>query len=176
MSGVKVGALAVAEGDFLRLEVISQGCGDGHRGLLRLDFLEEGRRPAGFLRGGQAGEENLIKAADLGGFIARDFLHYPGGEGFTAFQHEGAVEEQERLDRRRGHVARGGAAKPLRCVEDVGERVAVIAHDAREDAAHGFAVDDARSGLLVGLEVTTGREDGIADLLGLQALGLEAPE
>lgn len=97
MSGVKVGALAIAEGDFLRLEIISQGGGDGHRGLLRLDFLEEGCRPSGFFRGGQAGEKDLIKAADLGGFVARDFLDHSGGEGFTAFQHEGAVEEKERL-------------------------------------------------------------------------------
>ena len=93
MSGVKVGALAIAERDLLRLEIIGECSGDGHRGLLCLDFLEEGRGAHGLGHGGQAGEQDLIEAADLGGFVARDFLDHAGGEGFTAFQHEGAVEK-----------------------------------------------------------------------------------
>ena len=176
MAGGELRALAVAEGDLLRLEVAGDGRGDDGGGALSADFVEEGGGALGLGGGRRAGVEELVEAADLRGLVARSVGGHAAGEGLAALQHEGAVEQQEGLDRRGGHIARGRAAEPLRGVEDVGQRIAVIAHDAREDTAHGLGVDHARSGLLVGLEFTAGGVERVADLLGFETLRLEAPE
>ena len=176
MTGGELRALAVAERDLLRLEVAGDGRGDHGGGALAAHFVEEGGGALGFGGGRRAGVEELVETADLRGLVARGVGGHAAREGLAALQHERAVEQQQRLDRRGGHVARGRAAEPLRGVEDVGQRIAVVAHDAREDAADRVAVDHAGAGLLLGLELAAGGVEGVADLLGLEALRLEAPE
>ena len=150
------------------------------RGALRAEALllfgEELQR-GGALGGFRcAGEGEAVGGVDHVLVAAGVLLLQPFRELARVAEHHLTVEEQQRLRRRGGDVALRDALERLGEVEDVEQRVRRVAEP--------LAVNGATRRELVGagtaggfeLQLTGGGEDGVADLLGLEAADGEGPE
>lgn len=88
--------------------------------------------------------------------------------------HDGAIPQQQGLDRSRCGLSRRRAAEELGEVEDIEEWFAGVAHDAEPDGAAGDFGEDAWSAG-IRLELSGDLEDGIADLFCVQPADIMAP-
>ena len=79
--------------------------------------VDGGRGVGEFFRGGSAAQRELPGAADLLREVVAGFPLHAGGEGFGGVEGEAAVEEVERLNRRRALAAAGGALAGVGAVE-----------------------------------------------------------
>ena len=172
-------AVAVEDGEGVELAAAEDAVlpgGGGGRWLRIVICRQEGEGGGGLGRGGVAAEDAAVEVADL---LGRGGRGDRGGSSGRLFEHEGAVQEEERLLRDGGYVAEGRVLVGRGEIERVQNARHLAAFDEAVDgAARGGRLSGERDGEAAyrSIEPAGGEEHVVAQGFDIEAAAVGAPE